>query len=70
MQAATAVLNETMATPGHRIPQAMLADAHGVAIIPSVIKGSFVVEERPGTVVACCSFATPTGCGMRRCSLR
>ena len=63
VQAATAVLNETMATPGHRIPQAMLADAYGVAIIPNVIKGSFVVER--GTVVACYSFATPTGCGMR-----
>ncbi len=48
VQAATAVLNETMATPGHRIPQAMLADAYGVAIIPNVIKGSFVVGARHG----------------------
>lgn len=48
VQAATVVLNETMATTGHRIPQAMLADAYGVAIIPNVIKGSFVVGARHG----------------------
>ena len=48
IQAATAVLNETMSTPGNRIPQAMLADAQGVAIIPNVIKGGFVVGARHG----------------------
>ncbi len=48
VQSAAAVLNETMATPLSRIPQAMLADAHGVAIIPNVIKGSFVVGARHG----------------------
>jgi lipid-binding SYLF domain-containing protein len=48
IQAAAAVLNETMSTPGNRIPQAMLADAHGVAIIPNVIKGGFVVGARHG----------------------
>ena len=48
VQAAAAVLNETMATAGNRIPQAMLADAYGVAIIPNVIKGSFVVGARHG----------------------
>lgn len=48
VQAAAAVFNETMATPMNRIPQAMLADAHGVAIIPNVIKGSFVVGARRG----------------------
>lgn len=48
VQAATTVLSEMMATPGHQIPQAMLADAHGVAIIPNVIKGSFVVGARHG----------------------
>ncbi|MGI9473612.1 MAG: lipid-binding SYLF domain-containing protein [Rubripirellula sp.] len=48
VHAATAVLNESMATPGHRIPQAMLADAYGVAIIPNVIKGSFVIGARHG----------------------
>lgn len=48
VQAASIVFNETMATPGYQIPQAMLADAHGVAIIPNVIKGSFVVGARHG----------------------
>ena len=48
VQAATMVLNETMATTGSEIPQAMLADAYGVAIIPNVIKGSFVVGARHG----------------------
>jgi lipid-binding SYLF domain-containing protein len=48
VQAAAAVLNESMATPGHKIPQAMLADAYGVAIIPNVIKGSFVIGARHG----------------------
>jgi lipid-binding SYLF domain-containing protein len=41
-------LNSTMATPLSRIPQAMLVDAHAVAIIPNVIKGSFIVGARRG----------------------
>jgi lipid-binding SYLF domain-containing protein len=53
VQAAAVVLNETMATPGHQIPQAMLADAYGVAIIPNVIKGSFVIGARHGRGVLC-----------------
>jgi SH3 domain-containing YSC84-like protein 1 len=48
VRAATVVLNETMATPLNRIPQAMMANAHGVAIIPNVIKGGFIVGARHG----------------------
>lgn len=48
VQQATLVLNEAMSTPGHSIPQSMLADCHGVAIIPNVIKGGFVVGARHG----------------------
>ena len=48
VQAAGVVLNETMASAGHQLPQAMLADAYGVAIIPNVIKGSFIVGARHG----------------------
>jgi lipid-binding SYLF domain-containing protein len=48
VQAAAAVLNSTMSTPLSRIPQAMLTDAHAVAIIPNVIKGSFVIGARRG----------------------
>jgi SH3 domain-containing YSC84-like protein 1 len=46
--AATAVLTETMGTPLNRIPEAMLSNANGVAIIPNVLKGSFIVGARHG----------------------
>lgn len=42
------VLNETMGTPLNRIPQAMLSNAHGVAIFPNVIKGGFIIGARRG----------------------
>jgi SH3 domain-containing YSC84-like protein 1 len=41
------VLRESMSTPG-RIPEALLADAQGVAIIPDVIKIGFVAAVRRG----------------------
>jgi lipid-binding SYLF domain-containing protein len=43
-----AVLNEIMAIELSGIPMSMLAEAHGVAIIPNVIKGSFVIGARHG----------------------
>ena len=45
------VLSDIMAVPGKAIPQSMLVDAHAVAIIPKVIKGSFVVGARHGNGV-------------------
>jgi lipid-binding SYLF domain-containing protein len=48
VRAAATVLNETMATPLNQIPQSMLQNASGVAIIPHVIKGSFIVGARRG----------------------
>lgn len=42
------VLNEIMAIPLSGIPTSMLADAQGVAIIPNVIRGGFVVGARHG----------------------
>jgi lipid-binding SYLF domain-containing protein len=48
VQTATTVLNEIMATPASSIPQAMLADARGLVIVPNVIKGGFVVGVRHG----------------------
>lgn len=42
------VLNEIMAIPLSGIPTTMLADAQGVAIIPNVIRGGFVVGARHG----------------------
>ena len=46
VQASTAVLNEIMSIPLQRIPRKLLADAQGIAIIPNVIKGGFVVGAR------------------------
>ena len=48
VRASIAVLNEIMAIPAQAIPQRMLADAEGIAIIPNVIKGGFVVGARHG----------------------
>ncbi len=45
---AQTVLQEIMAIPASGIPASMLADAHGVAIIPNVIQGGFVVGARHG----------------------
>jgi len=42
------ILRETMAIPGKAIPQSLLADAQGVAIIPDVIKIGFVAAVRRG----------------------
>jgi len=48
VNAAVGVLNEIMAIPARRIPQWMLADARGIAIIPNVVKGGLVVGIRHG----------------------
>lgn len=51
VRSAHTVLSETMNSPLGRIPAAMLADAHGVAIIPNMLKGGLVVGVRHGTGV-------------------
>ncbi len=48
VRAATVVLNESLASPLNQIPASMLANAHGVAIIPQVVKGSFIIGARYG----------------------
>jgi lipid-binding SYLF domain-containing protein len=48
VEAATAVLDEIMATPLSSIPESMLFDAQGLVIIPNMIKGGFVVGGRHG----------------------
>ncbi|HJN09409.1 MAG TPA: lipid-binding SYLF domain-containing protein [Pirellulaceae bacterium] len=48
VESAIRVLDEIMAVPAKQIPQALLADASGVAIIPNVVKGGFVVGLRHG----------------------
>lgn len=42
------ILRESMNIPARRIPAALLAEAHGVAIIPDVIKIGFVAAVRRG----------------------
>ncbi|WP_417732694.1 lipid-binding SYLF domain-containing protein [Rosistilla oblonga] len=46
--AASAVLSQAMSTSLNQIPRSMLTDAHGVAIIPNVIKGGFIIGARHG----------------------
>jgi len=48
VQASVQVLNEIMSIPAERIPQRMLVGAEGIAIIPKVIKGGFVIGARRG----------------------
>lgn len=48
VRSSIAVLNEIMAVPAQAIPQRLLADAEGIAIIPNVIKGGFVIGARHG----------------------
>lgn len=45
---ATQVLKEVVTGPAAQIPASILKDAYGVAIIPRVIKGGFVVGARYG----------------------
>ncbi len=48
VQSASVVLSEALTSPLNRIPAAMLADCYGVAIVPNVIKGGFIVGARHG----------------------
>lgn len=48
VEAASRVLKEIMATPDKGIPAALLNDAQGVAIIPSMINGGFIVGVERG----------------------
>lgn len=42
------VLDEVMAVPVQGIPRALLVDAQGIALVPGLIKGGFVVGVRHG----------------------
>jgi len=48
VEAASQVLREIMAIPANAIPEALFAEAYGVAIIPGMIKGGFVVGVSHG----------------------
>ncbi len=59
LTAASAVLNEVMATPDKGIPQSILAGASCVVVIPGFKKGAFVVGAQYGQGAATCR--TPKG---------
>src|SRR5690606_9757823 len=44
----TTVLEQTMAMRDEGIPRSLLADAQAVAILPSVLKGGFVIGVQHG----------------------
>jgi lipid-binding SYLF domain-containing protein len=56
---ATKVLDELMGTPDNDIPQTVMARAKCVAVIPSMVKGGFIVGGRHGRGAVTCR--TPNG---------
>jgi lipid-binding SYLF domain-containing protein len=54
VQAAATVLDEIMGTPDKAIPEEVLKSAECVAVVPSLLKGGFVVGARYGRGVASC----------------
>jgi SH3 domain-containing YSC84-like protein 1 len=48
VESSTNVLNEIMAIPAQGIPRALLHDAQGIAIVPSLLKGGFVIGVKHG----------------------
>ena len=48
------VLNAIMSAPDDAIPETILADAKCVAVVPSMIKGGFIIGGRHGRGVATC----------------
>ncbi len=59
IQAAGDVLDEIEATPDKGIPEEVLGSAECVAVVPSMLKGGFIVGARFGRGVASCR--TPKG---------
>jgi len=58
MNAAATVLDEVMGTPDKGIPEEILESAKCVAVVPSMLKGGFVVGAKYGKGVATCRTAT------------
>jgi len=57
IQAAGRVMNEIMAAPDKGIPTNILSDAECVAVVPSLLKGGFIVGGAYGKGVATCRTA-------------
>jgi len=58
LQASATVLNEIMAAPDKGIPSDILSSAKCVAVVPSLLKGGFVVGGAHGRGMATCRTAT------------
>src|SRR5690349_7764476 len=58
VSSAGTVLNEIMAAPDNRIPDEILGSAKCVAVVPSLLKGGFVVGGAYGKGMATCRTAT------------
>lgn len=58
LQASATVLNEIMAAPDKGIPEDILSSAKCVAVVPSLLKGGFVVGGAHGRGMATCRTAT------------
>src|SRR3984893_3827611 len=59
VQAAADVLNEIESAPDSGIPQEILSKAECVAVVPSMLKGGFIVGAKYGRGLASCR--TPKG---------
>lgn len=59
VQAAADVLNEIQSAPDHGIPASILNKAECVAVVPSMLKGGFIVGAKYGRGLASCR--TPKG---------
>jgi SH3 domain-containing YSC84-like protein 1 len=59
LQSASDVLNEIQGAPDKGIPQEVLGSAECVAVVPSLLKGGFIVGGRYGRGLASCR--TPKG---------
>jgi len=59
LQAASDVLNEIQSAPDSGIPQEVLGSAQCVAVVPSLLKGGFIVGAKYGRGLASCR--TPKG---------
>lgn len=58
VESAATVLNEIMATPDKGIPEDILGSAKCVAVVPSLIKGGFVLGGAHGRGMATCRLAS------------
>src|SRR5256712_3578759 len=59
LKAAASVVDEIMAAPDKGIPEEVMGSAECVAVVPSLLKGGFIVGGRYGRGVASCR--TPKG---------